>query len=146
MTLEELKARQDEREHCLRLVAAPIPGLLEQAQKIDQSGGDSGLWRYAVKVLEDAATSVRESGAFRDAAETKRDPEPKKDWRGFQIMARKMLEADPGFWTKLMEDGKYERAGGDVECQNCRMPYFEHPQLPGFPTFHMVCSGAIYKT
>lgn len=69
------------------------------------------------------------------------------DRRGFQIMARKMVEvAGRDFWQKAMEDGKYERAGGDVECPACRQLYFEHPQLPGFPTFHLICSGEVVKT
>lgn len=67
--------------------------------------------------------------------------------RGFQIMARRMMDGvDPGFWQAAMEDGKYERAGGDVECTACRQTYVEHPQLPRFPTFHMLCSGDIVKT
>jgi hypothetical protein len=145
MTPEELKVRQEEREHCLRLIEAPILGILALAERKEQSGGDSRLFRHSITVLTDAATSVRESGTFRDAMEQKR-AQPTKSWRGFQIMARKMIEADPGFWTKLMEDGKYERAGGDVECPDCRLTYYEHPEVPGFPTFHIICSGAIYKT
>lgn len=74
----------------------------------------------------------------------------KLERRGFQVMARKMMEInDPGFWRSwrsAMAEGKYERAGGDVECQDCRIAYYEHPQLPGFPTFHMICSGEIVKT
>jgi len=70
----------------------------------------------------------------------------KVERRGFQIMARRMLESqNPGFWRAAMEDGKYERAGGDAECQECRQPLVEHPQLPGFPTFHMICRGEIVK-
>jgi hypothetical protein len=67
--------------------------------------------------------------------------------RGFQIMAREMFQGtDPGFWRAAMADGQYERAGGDVECATCRRLYVEHPELPGFPTFHMICSGDIVKT
>lgn len=64
--------------------------------------------------------------------------------RGFQVMARKML--DQCLWQPMMEEGKYERAGGDVECSYCRCTYIEHPELPCFPTFHMLCSGKIVKT
>lgn len=71
----------------------------------------------------------------------------KLDRRGFQIMARRMMDGnDPGFWQAAMEDGKYERVGGNAECPDCRIAYYEHPQLPGFPTFHMICSGDIVKT
>lgn len=71
----------------------------------------------------------------------------KLEKRGFQLMARQMFQGhDPGFWRAAMEDGKYERAGGDVECETCRLAYLEHPELPGFPTFHMLCSGNIVKT
>lgn len=71
----------------------------------------------------------------------------KLDRRGFQIMARKMLATcQPGFWRAMVEDGKFERAGGDAECVTCRLPFFEHPQLPGYPTFHMTCAGEIVKT
>ncbi len=67
--------------------------------------------------------------------------------RGFQIMSRKMLEtAGADCWRKLMEAGKYERAGGDVVCPTCRQPFVEHPELPGFPTFHWICRGEIVKT
>jgi hypothetical protein len=67
--------------------------------------------------------------------------------RGFQLMARHMFEwADERPWLAAMEDGKYERVGGDVECKVCRQTYFEHPQLPNLPTFHIICGGTIVKT
>lgn len=67
--------------------------------------------------------------------------------RGFKIMASQMaMHADPGFWLSAIEEGKYERAGGDVECKLCRQIYMDHPQLPDLPTFHMLCSGEIVKT
>lgn len=69
---EIAQAVKEEREHCLRLIEAPISGLLDQAQRIDQSGGDSRLWRHSVEVLQDAARSVRESGTFRDAMEARK--------------------------------------------------------------------------
>ena len=64
--------------------------------------------------------------------------------RGFQIMAREMLSQC--LWRPMMDAGKYERAGGNVECPECLQTYVEHPELPNFPTFHMVCSGEIIKT
>ena len=67
--------------------------------------------------------------------------------RGFQIMARHMvLSHDPGCYRSAIDDGKYERAGGDVECGECRHLYVEHPELPGLPTFHILCCGEIVKT
>lgn len=71
----------------------------------------------------------------------------KLEKRGFQIMSRKIMEAtELGLWRLAIPDGNYERVGGDVECRYCRHPYFEHPELPGFPTFHLVCSGDVVKT
>lgn len=67
--------------------------------------------------------------------------------RGFQIMARGMFGlAKAALWRDQMEEGKYERAGGNVDCVSCRRLYVEHPELPGLPTFHMLCSGKIVKT
>jgi hypothetical protein len=68
----------------------------------------------------------------------------KLDRRGFQVMARKM--AAQCLWQPMMDEGKYERAGGDVECPECYQTYVEHPQIPGYPTFHMICRGEIVKT
>lgn len=66
--------------------------------------------------------------------------------RGFQIMARRMvISHDPCFRSMVIEEGKYERAGGDVPCPECRHLYVEHPQLAGLPTIHLLCSGAIVK-
>lgn len=64
--------------------------------------------------------------------------------RGFQVMARKMV--DHLSWHSALENGRYERAGGDVLCKECRVMFSEHPQLPGLPTFHMLCNGDIVKT
>lgn len=67
--------------------------------------------------------------------------------RGFQIMATKMFGlTGAALWRDKMEEGKYERAGANVECGSCRRLYVEHPELPGLPTFHMLCSGEIVKT
>lgn len=67
--------------------------------------------------------------------------------RGFQVMAREMFHAiEQAWWLAAIEDGKYERAGGDVECHTCHLLYYEHPELPKYPTFHMLCSGEIVKT
>lgn len=71
LQVESLRTQLKDREHAFTLIEAPIPGLLEMAEKVDRSGGDSGLWRHSVKTLQDAATSVRESMAFMDAARAK---------------------------------------------------------------------------
>jgi len=70
----------------------------------------------------------------------------KLEKRGFQIMTRKVADAMATPLKQLVLDGKYERAGGDVECETCRLRYFEHPQIPDFPTFHLICSGSVVKT
>lgn len=72
MKPEILKAVQEERRLNLVLIEAPIPGLLEMAEKYERVGKDSTFWRTTVKTLQDAATSVRESGAFRDACEARK--------------------------------------------------------------------------
>jgi hypothetical protein len=66
--------------------------------------------------------------------------------RGFQIMARRMAEG-VGLYDLLgmIGKGSYERAGGDVDCATCRLPYVEHPEIPGFPTFHVLCNHSIVK-
>lgn len=70
----------------------------------------------------------------------------KLEKRGFQIMSRKIMDALAGPAKAMVWDGKYERAGGDVECESCRLKYFEHPQIPELPTFHLICSGKVVKT
>jgi hypothetical protein len=70
----------------------------------------------------------------------------KLEKRGFQIMTRKVADAMAAPLKQLVLDGKYERAGGDVECEICRLKYFEHPQVPDLPTFHLICSGSVVKT
>jgi hypothetical protein len=69
----------------------------------------------------------------------------KLERRGFQIMARKLATYSSQHWEWLMDDGKYERCAGDAECSECRHVYLEHPQLEGFPTFHVTCNGKIVK-
>ena len=67
--------------------------------------------------------------------------------RGFQIMSRKIVDvAGQVLWRSAIQDGDYERVGGDAECQDCRLPYLEHPQIPGLPTFHLTCGGKVVKT
>lgn len=67
--------------------------------------------------------------------------------RGFQVMAREFVNGIEQYsWMAAIEEGKYERAGGDVECHTCHLLYFEHPELPKWPTFHMLCNGEIVKT
>jgi hypothetical protein len=67
--------------------------------------------------------------------------------RGFQIMAgtifKEMVPRD--FQTVAIRDGQYERAGGDAECPVCRLPLVEHPEIPGFLTFHIVCDHRTVK-
>jgi len=71
----------------------------------------------------------------------------KLEKRGFKIMSRKIMEAASlGLGKLAIDEGKYERAGGDAECRYCRLPYLEHPELDGFPTFHLICSGEVVKT
>lgn len=69
----------------------------------------------------------------------------KLERRGFQVMARKLATWSSQHWEMLMDDGKYERCGTDAECSECRQTYIEHPQLEGFPTFHITCNGKIVK-
>ena len=70
----------------------------------------------------------------------------KAERKGFQVMAREMFKGiDQGFWRAAIEDGKFERAGGDTVCRDCQIAYVEQPQLSGSPTFHMLCSGEIVK-
>ena len=67
--------------------------------------------------------------------------------RGFQIMSRKIAEISaPGVFESAIENGNYDRVGGDVQCETCRRPYFEHPQIDRFPTFHLICRGKVVKT
>lgn len=66
--------------------------------------------------------------------------------RGFQIMSRKLMKYDSSHWEYNMDAGRYERAGGDVECKDCGQLYVEHPQIQDYPTFHALCDGRIVKT
>lgn len=71
----------------------------------------------------------------------------RRERRGFQLMARAMCEGvDPAWWTSLMEEGRYERAAGNAECARCGIVFLDHPEVPGFPTFHMLCDHTIVKT
>lgn len=63
MTPEMLKAAQEEREHCLRLIEAPIIGLKMLGTE---------MARQHIVALTEAATAIRESGRFRDAMAAKR--------------------------------------------------------------------------
>jgi len=66
--------------------------------------------------------------------------------RGFRIMVKKMYEMVPReFQTIAISEGKYERAGGDAECQVCKIKLSEHPEVPGFPTFHQICDHSVVK-
>ncbi len=50
---------REEREHCALIVEDPIPALLIEAEKIDQSGGDSGRSRHVWAVLLGRAEAIR---------------------------------------------------------------------------------------
>ena len=75
-------------------------------------------------------------------------PGPDEGWRkkarGYQIMSRKM--AGMLLLDRLHIDCQEAmRAGGDVECEDCRLPYFEHPQVADMPTFHILCNRKVVK-
>lgn len=70
-------ARTEEREHCLRLIEAPIPGLEELAK---MTGDKRGLVSEHIKALRAAATTVRDSGKFTDAIRKKQE-EPQEGSR-----------------------------------------------------------------
>jgi len=71
----------------------------------------------------------------------------KLERRGFQIMARNMFGMTPASsWQEKMDQGRYWRASGEAQCQICRQFYALHPELPGLPTLHLLCSGEIVKT
>lgn len=63
-------ARVEEREHCIRLIEAPIPGLRALAAA-GMSG--SGIAQTHIEALTEAAKCVRESGEFADALREKKD-------------------------------------------------------------------------
>jgi uncharacterized membrane-anchored protein len=64
---EKVKAVQEERAHCLRLIEAPLPGL-------EMLG--SAMAKQHIVALREAATAVRESGTFRDAMAAKKAANP----------------------------------------------------------------------
>lgn len=71
----------------------------------------------------------------------------KLDRRGFQIMSRRIFadRVPKDVQTAAISDGNYQRAGGDAECSICRLPLIEHPQIPEWATFHVVCDGRTVK-
>ena len=70
-----------------------------------------------------------------------------RERRGFQVMARHMvMVVSSGALLSDLENGKYERVSGEVECQDCRHLYLEHPHIPKMPTFHILCNGKIVKS
>lgn len=70
----------------------------------------------------------------------------KLEKRSFQIMSRKMADVAADAAKEMLADGEYERVGGDAECETCRIKFADHPQILGFPTFHLICSGKVVKT
>jgi hypothetical protein len=70
----------------------------------------------------------------------------KLERRGFQVMIRHIFELVPReYQTVAIGEGRYERCGGGAECQKCRLPLIEHPEIPGFPTFHVTCDHRTVK-
>lgn len=68
----------------------------------------------------------------------------RKKARGYQVMARKM--AGMILLERLHIDSQDAmRAGGDVECEVCRLPYVEHPEIADLPTFHILCNRKVVK-
>lgn len=66
MTPEILKAVQEERERCAKLVEAPLPGLIEFSRVKGNLGYDMTYVGGQIRALQDAAKSIRES---REASE-----------------------------------------------------------------------------
>lgn len=60
----------------------------------------------------------------------------------FRRMAREMASR-----ITVTEDAILDcmRAGGDALCKVCGLEYLEHPQIPGYPTFHLACTGKVMK-
>lgn len=65
------KARQEEREHCLRLIEAPIPGLREYAAAL-AGKPQLGMVESTINTLMNTAQAVRESGEFTDELRRKK--------------------------------------------------------------------------
>jgi hypothetical protein len=71
------------------------------------------------------------------------DPDYTTEWRAWRKMARAMAELIP---KDLFHAEDVERAGGQVLCKTCRIPFSLHPEAWGMPTFHLICSGDVVKT
>lgn len=69
----------------------------------------------------------------------------KLERRGFRLMVKKLLYHKYEHQTAALREGRYERCGGDAECPICRLPLFEHPEIPALPTFHLLCDHRIVK-
>lgn len=57
--------------------------------------------------------------------------------RRFRRMARKMAEM-----IEWPPEDSMTRAGGDVVCEQCGLPYIEHPEHRGL---HLTCEGRLVK-
>jgi hypothetical protein len=57
--------------------------------------------------------------------------------RRFKRMAKMM--ANMIVWP---DELSFERAGGDVPCSQCGLPYFDHPEKDGL---HLGCNGRLWK-
>lgn len=57
--------------------------------------------------------------------------------RRFRRMAQRM--ASLVIWPEVEE---FQRAGGDVLCEHCGLPYFDHPERDDL---HLTCAGDLVK-
>lgn len=69
--------------------------------------------------------------------------EPEVRWRCYQRMARRMAALIPRSQIRIDD---FIRADGRVICEECGLNYFDHPELMGMPTFHLLCTGLVIKT
>lgn len=62
--------------------------------------------------------------------------------RQYRAQARNMAKL-----IVIPKDNLYDamRCDGAVECLDCRLPYRDHPEIEGFPTFHIRCDGKVLK-
>ena len=46
---------------------------------------------------------------------------------------------------KLLDEGKFKRAGGDAECPICKRTYYSHPTVVGALWLKEGCEGFLLK-
>lgn len=78
----------------------------------------------------DACLSIVVTAAFRGG-------------RGYQIMARHMAKLAAPITDEVAMEAV--RAGGDVLCQTCRLPYIDHSESPEYPFLRILCDGRRVK-